>query len=58
MDLVESSNAGKADSVFSDLIEDDPSGVEWHTATETAKILRMISDINREKLDEAKLGPS
>ena len=39
--------------VFRDLIEDDPIGVEWHTASETAKLLRMMSGINREKLDEA-----
>jgi DNA (cytosine-5)-methyltransferase 1 len=39
--------------VFRDLIEDDPIGVEWHTAIETAKLLRMMSGINREKLDEA-----
>ena len=44
----------KRNIVFSDLIEDNPKGVEWHTAAETAKLLRMMSDINREKLDEAK----
>lgn len=38
---------------FSDLIEDNPNGVEWHTASETAKLLRMMSGINREKLNEA-----
>jgi DNA (cytosine-5)-methyltransferase 1 len=38
---------------FSDLIEDNPIGVEWHTASETAKLLGMMSAINREKLDEA-----
>lgn len=39
---------------FSDLIEDEPEGVEWHTASETAKLLRMMSDVNREKLNEAR----
>ena len=39
---------------FADLIEDDPVGVEWHTASETAKLLKMMSDINREKVNEAK----
>lgn len=39
---------------FADLIEDDPVGVEWHTQSETAKLLRMMSDINREKVNEAK----
>ena len=38
---------------FIDLIEDDPIGVEWHTASETAKLLRMMSGINRDKLGEA-----
>lgn len=38
---------------FSDLIEDNPIGVEWHRASETAKLLRMMSGINREKLDKA-----
>jgi DNA (cytosine-5)-methyltransferase 1 len=38
---------------FADLIEDDPVGVEWHTASETAKLLNMMSDINREKVNEA-----
>src|SRR6185436_1509727 len=38
---------------FSDLIEDEPVGVEWHTAAETAKLLRMMSTINREKLEAA-----
>jgi DNA (cytosine-5)-methyltransferase 1 len=35
------------------LIEDNPVGVKWHTASETAKLLRMMSGINLEKLDEA-----
>jgi DNA (cytosine-5)-methyltransferase 1 len=43
----------KRNIVFSDFIEDDPIGVEWHTASETARLLRMMSQINRQKLDEA-----
>jgi len=39
---------------FSDLIEDDPIGVEWHTAAETKKLLKMMSKINSEKVEEAK----
>lgn len=39
---------------FSDLIEKEPEGVGWHTASETAKLLKMMSDVNREKLKEAK----
>jgi DNA (cytosine-5)-methyltransferase 1 len=44
----------KRNIVFSDFIEDNPIGVEWHTASETARLLRMMSQINRQKLDEAK----
>ncbi len=39
---------------LADLIEDEPVGVNWHTAAETAKLLGMMSDINRQKVDEAK----
>jgi len=39
---------------FADLVEDDPVGVEWHTAAETTKLLAMMSDINLEKVKEAK----
>jgi DNA (cytosine-5)-methyltransferase 1 len=41
-------------SVFADLIEDDPSGVEWHSPAETRRLLGMMSDVNRAKLDAAK----
>lgn len=41
-------------STFADLIEDEPEGVEWHTASETVKLLKMMSDVNREKVNEAK----
>lgn len=43
------SHAGK----FSDVIEDEPLGVEWHTQVETRRILRMMSALNREKVDLA-----
>ena len=39
---------------FSEIVESDPVGVEWHTERETAKLLGMMSEINREKLYEAK----
>jgi DNA (cytosine-5)-methyltransferase 1 len=39
---------------FADLIEDDPVGVVWHTPNETAKLLKMMSDLNREKVNEAR----
>ena len=41
-------------SAFADLIEDDPSGVEWHSLAETRRLLAMMSDVNRAKLDAAK----
>ena len=39
---------------FADLIEDDPADVEWHTPTETRRLLGMMSKVNRAKLDAAK----
>jgi DNA (cytosine-5)-methyltransferase 1 len=38
---------------FIDLIEDNPADVEWHTAAETRRLLAMMSDVNRAKLDAA-----
>lgn len=38
---------------FSDLIEDDPKGVEWNTEAQTKKLLGMMSDVNKKKLHEA-----
>ena len=39
---------------FSDLIEDSPDSVIWHTPAETRQLLSMMSDINLEKVREAK----
>jgi len=39
---------------FSDLIEEDPRGVVWHTAEETRYLLSLMSPINRKKVDSAK----
>lgn len=39
---------------FSDLVEESPSSVEWHTANETQQLLAMMSSINRLKVEEAK----
>lgn len=44
----------KRNTTLTDLIEDEPTGVEWHTREETRTIVRMMSDINLEKLSEAK----
>ena len=44
-----SRNAG-----FSDLIEEDPGDILWHTPAETRKLLDMMSDVNLEKVRSAK----
>lgn len=41
-------------STFSDLIEDEPQGVAWHTAAQTRRLLSLMSPINRKKVAEAK----
>lgn len=41
-------------SIFADLVEDDPQGVAWHTATETKKLLAMMNPLNRAKVETAK----
>jgi DNA (cytosine-5)-methyltransferase 1 len=39
---------------FADLIEETPTGVAWHSEEETSKLLAMMSDLNLEKVNEAK----
>ena len=36
-----------------DLIEDSPADVEWHTRAQTARLVSMMSDVNRNKLRAA-----
>lgn len=43
----------KRDAAFSDLIEDNPSSVTWHTPAETKRLLAMMSDVNLAKVQEA-----
>lgn len=38
---------------LSEMIEDTPSGVRWHTAEETARLLTMMSPTNRRKVELA-----
>jgi len=38
---------------FSELAEDDPQGIIWHTRAETQRLLEMMSPINRRKVREA-----
>jgi DNA (cytosine-5)-methyltransferase 1 len=39
---------------FADIIEDEPTGVEWHSVAETDHILGLMSAVNRGKVDAAK----
>lgn len=39
---------------FADLVEDEPVGITWHTAEETRQLLAMMSNVNAEKVREAK----
>jgi DNA (cytosine-5)-methyltransferase 1 len=39
---------------FADIIEEQPATVSWHTSEETAKLLSMMSPINRAKVAQAK----
>jgi DNA (cytosine-5)-methyltransferase 1 len=39
---------------FSDLIEDEPTSVKWHTAAETTGLLSMMSEVNLAKVETAK----
>lgn len=41
-------------STLEDLIEDEPVGVEWHSAEETASLVEQMSDVNRKKLQKAR----
>jgi len=40
--------------IFADIIEDEPEGVEWHSPTETRRLLSMMSPLNREKVERVK----
>jgi DNA (cytosine-5)-methyltransferase 1 len=41
---------------FSDLIDEHPDGVHWHTAHETQSLLEMMSPANRKKVHQAQLS--
>ena len=41
---------------FADLIEDEPSGVAWHSPAETDYLLSLMSPVNRAKVASAKLS--
>lgn len=39
---------------FADIVEENPSGVRWHSADETTKLISMMSEVNLAKLEAAK----
>jgi DNA (cytosine-5)-methyltransferase 1 len=39
---------------FADLIEENPDSVEWHTPSERDQVLRMMSPVNKAKVEAAK----
>jgi DNA (cytosine-5)-methyltransferase 1 len=41
---------------FADLIEDEPTGVDWHSPAETDYLLSLMSPLNRAKVASAKLS--
>ncbi|MCD1626815.1 DNA cytosine methyltransferase [Seohaeicola saemankumensis] len=43
------------ETTLSDLIEDHPQGVKWHTVSETKYLLDMMTDLNRKKVEAAML---
>jgi DNA (cytosine-5)-methyltransferase 1 len=47
----------KRNTRFGDLIEDEPEGVDWHTPEETARLVAMMSEVNRAKLAAALAMP-
>jgi DNA (cytosine-5)-methyltransferase 1 len=40
--------------IFADIIEDEPTGVSWHTGAETARLIEMMALPHLEKLEAAK----
>src|SRR5271168_3757535 len=44
----------RRNTTFADLIEDNPVGVESHKPAETCRLLAMMSDVNKAKLEAAK----
>jgi DNA (cytosine-5)-methyltransferase 1 len=42
------------EAAFADAVEDQPQGVDWHTAAETRRLLALMSPVNRAKVERAK----
>jgi DNA (cytosine-5)-methyltransferase 1 len=41
---------------LSELVEDEPDGVGWHTDAQTRKLVNLMSELNRQKLQEAQVS--
>lgn len=39
---------------FADIVEDEPAGVDWHTTSETQRLLSMMSPLNLKKVEQAR----
>ena len=48
------STPARRNSVLADLIEDQPTGVPWHTKAETDRLIAMMSSVNLTKVEAAK----
>lgn len=44
----------KRNTKFVDLVEDEPTGVKWHSKAETKRLLAMMSPVNLQKVEAAK----
>ena len=44
----------RRNTTFAELIEDNPVGVAWHSASQTARILSLMSPVNMAKVDAAR----
>ncbi|MDP2492737.1 DNA cytosine methyltransferase [Shimia thalassica] len=47
---------GLRNSDLTDIVEDEPAGVKWHTTAETKRLLGMMSDTNAAKVKAAKIS--
>ena len=51
MDLVDAWTHATSQCPLVDVIEDDPSDVNWHSSDETNRILSMMTDLHRDRID-------
>jgi DNA (cytosine-5)-methyltransferase 1 len=43
-----------SNAIFADVIEDEPTGISWHSQAETMRLLNMMSLVNLAKVEQAK----